>query len=79
MFGSLSCKQFHWCSQTTEAQLHCVCIDQGQAKNDPAPRGNARLLPKTGETIKAMGRKFELVDLDGQRVDSVLATHPGAS
>ena len=31
-------------------------------------------LPRTGETIDALGWRFEVVDLDGRRIDKVLAT-----
>ena len=31
-------------------------------------------LPKEGETIQALGWRFEVVDLDGRRIDKVLAT-----
>jgi len=31
-------------------------------------------LPNTGETFTAMGWKFEIIDLDGRRIDKVLAT-----
>ena len=35
-------------------------------------------LPKTGETFTAMGWKFEIIDLDGRRIDKVLATRLAA-
>jgi putative hemolysin len=31
-------------------------------------------LPATGETLDALGWRFEVVDLDGRRIDKVLAT-----
>ncbi len=31
-------------------------------------------LPKTGETVESLGWRFEVVDLDGRRIDKVLAT-----
>ena len=31
-------------------------------------------LPATGEAVEASGWRFEVVDLDGRRVDKVLAT-----
>jgi putative hemolysin len=31
-------------------------------------------LPKVGEHVDAMGWRFEVVDLDGRRIDKVLAT-----
>ena len=31
-------------------------------------------LPKEGESVKALGWRFEVVDLDGRRIDKVLAT-----
>jgi putative hemolysin len=31
-------------------------------------------LPKTGEAVEALGWRFEVVDLDGRRIDKVLAT-----
>jgi putative hemolysin len=30
-------------------------------------------LPETGETVEALGWRFEVVDLDGRRIDKVLA------
>lgn len=38
-----------------------------------------RQLPKIGETFKAMGWKFEIIDLDGRRIDKVLATRLGGN
>ncbi|EKF18050.1 hemolysin family protein [Nitratireductor pacificus] len=35
-------------------------------------------LPKTGESIDAMGWHFEIMDLDGRRIDRVLASKPVA-
>ncbi|MDP1907740.1 MAG: transporter associated domain-containing protein, partial [Hyphomicrobium sp.] len=35
-------------------------------------------LPKTGESVEADGWRFEVVDLDGRRVDKILATRPRA-
>ena len=35
--------------------------------------GELRHLPATGETVDALGWRFEVVDLDGRRVDKVLA------
>ena len=37
-----------------------------------------RHLPKTGETFTAMGWTFEIIDLDGRRIDKVLATRLAA-
>jgi putative hemolysin len=35
-------------------------------------------LPKEGESVESMGWRFEVVDLDGRRIDKVLATQlPG--
>ena len=34
-------------------------------------------IPATGETIEALGWRFEVVDLDGHRVDKVLARRLG--
>ena len=31
-------------------------------------------LPRTGERIEANGWRFEVVDLDGRRIDKILAT-----
>ena len=31
-------------------------------------------LPRTGEAVEAQGWRFEVVDLDGRRIDKVLAT-----
>jgi putative hemolysin len=31
-------------------------------------------LPKTGERIETSGWQFEVVDLDGRRIDKILAT-----
>jgi putative hemolysin len=36
--------------------------------------GELHHLPETGETVETMGWRFEVVDLDGRRVDKVLAT-----
>jgi putative hemolysin len=36
--------------------------------------GKLQRLPKTGETVEVQGWRFEVVDLDGRRVDKVLAT-----
>jgi len=33
-----------------------------------------RHLPSTGEFIEALGWRFEVVDLDGRRIDKLLAT-----
>jgi len=34
-------------------------------------------IPKTGETIDIGGWRFEVVDLDGRRIDKVIASRPG--
>ena len=31
-------------------------------------------LPNTGETVDAQGWRFEVVDLDGRRIDKLIAT-----
>ncbi|KAF0131450.1 MAG: hypothetical protein FD152_2029 [Xanthobacteraceae bacterium] len=31
-------------------------------------------LPTTGETVDALGWRFEVVDMDGRRIDKVLAS-----
>jgi putative hemolysin len=36
--------------------------------------GELQHLPDTGEVVEALGWRFEVVDLDGQRIDKVLAT-----
>ena len=37
-------------------------------------------LPATGECVDAQGWRFEVVDLDGRRIDKVIASRlPGAS
>ena len=33
-------------------------------------------LPGTGETVDALGWRFEIVDMDGRRIDKVLASRP---
>ncbi len=33
-------------------------------------------LPATGETVDAMGWRFEVVDLDGRRIDKIIASKP---
>jgi putative hemolysin len=33
-------------------------------------------LPATGETVEAMGWRFEVVDLDGRRIDKIIASKP---
>ncbi len=38
--------------------------------------GRARTLPRTGDVIAAEGWRFEVVDMDGLRVDKVLVTPP---
>jgi len=35
-------------------------------------------LPKEGESVKALGWRFEVVDMDGRRIDKVLATRVSA-
>ncbi|MGT2480890.1 transporter associated domain-containing protein [Methylobacterium oryzae CBMB20] len=35
-------------------------------------------LPETGEACDIAGWRFEVVDLDGRRIDKLLATRPGA-
>ena len=32
-------------------------------------------LPKEGEVIQSLGWRFEVVDMDGRRIDKVLAVH----
>jgi putative hemolysin len=36
--------------------------------------GELQHLPDTGETVETLGWRFEVVDLDGRRIDKVLAT-----
>ena len=36
--------------------------------------GELQHLPATGERVEALGWRFEVVDLDGRRIDKVLAT-----
>ncbi|WP_114943034.1 hemolysin family protein [Microvirga calopogonii] len=36
--------------------------------------GELQHMPETGETVETMGWRFEVVDLDGRRIDKVLAT-----
>jgi putative hemolysin len=36
--------------------------------------GELQHLPKTGESVQTLGWRFEVVDLDGRRIDKVLAT-----
>jgi len=36
-------------------------------------------LPKEGEAVESMGWRFEVVDLDGRRIDKVLATQLSVS
>jgi putative hemolysin len=38
--------------------------------------GELHHLPETGETVDALGWRFEVVDMDGRRIDKVLATRP---
>jgi putative hemolysin len=33
-----------------------------------------RHLPRTGEAVEAFGWRFEVIDLDGRRIDKVLAS-----
>ena len=35
--------------------------------------GELQHLPDTGETVEALGWRFEVIDLDGRRIDKVLA------
>jgi putative hemolysin len=35
--------------------------------------GELQHLPATGETVEALGWHFEVIDLDGRRIDKVLA------
>jgi putative hemolysin len=35
--------------------------------------GELQHLPNTGEAVEALGWRFEVVDLDGRRIDKVLA------
>ena len=35
------------------------------------------ICPATGEHVDALGWRFEVVDLDGRRIDKVLATRLG--
>jgi putative hemolysin len=35
-------------------------------------------LPATGETFEANGWRFEVIDLDGRRIDKILATRGSA-
>lgn len=39
--------------------------------------GELQHLPNTGETVETLGWRFEVVDMDGRRVDKVLATRLG--
>ena len=34
-------------------------------------------LPETGEAVETLGWRFEVVDMDGRRIDKVLATRLG--
>ena len=34
-------------------------------------------LPETGEIVETLGWRFEVVDMDGRRIDKVLATRLG--
>ena len=36
--------------------------------------GELQHLPSTGETVETMGWRFEVIDMDGRRIDKVLAT-----
>ena len=42
--------------------------------------GELQHLPDTGEAVETLGWRFEVVDLDGRRIDKVLATRrvPGS-
>jgi putative hemolysin len=35
-------------------------------------------LPETGEVVETLGWRFEVVDMDGRRVDKVLARRAGS-
>nr|WP_244424567.1 transporter associated domain-containing protein [Methylobacterium nodulans] len=36
-----------------------------------------RRLPRTGEAVEVGGWRFEVIDMDGRRIDKVLATALG--
>jgi putative hemolysin len=39
--------------------------------------GQLHHLPETGEATEALGWRFEVIDMDGRRIDKVLATRLG--
>jgi putative hemolysin len=41
--------------------------------------GELQHLPATGETIETLGWRFEVIDMDGRRIDKVLASRPPGS
>jgi putative hemolysin len=38
-----------------------------------------RRIPATGECVEALGFRFEVVDIDGRRIDKVVATPVAAA
>jgi putative hemolysin len=40
--------------------------------------GELQHLPATGEAVETLGWRFEVLDMDGRRIDKVLATRLGA-
>ena len=41
--------------------------------------GELQHLPSTGETIETLGWRFEVIDMDGRRIDKVLASRLAGS
>jgi putative hemolysin len=39
--------------------------------------GELHHLPETGESVEALGWHFEVIDMDGRRIDKVLARQAG--
>lgn len=39
--------------------------------------GELQYLPATGETVEALGWRFEVIDMDSRRIDKVLARRVG--
>jgi putative hemolysin len=39
--------------------------------------GELQHLPETGEAVETLGWRFEVVDIDGRRIDKVLARRIG--
>lgn len=64
-------------SMPVDEMAECLGIALAARRNYETVAGlvidRLRYLPKTGEAIEALGWRFEVVDMDGNRVDKILA------